>query len=69
MVDYIIQNLLQVSFDKGLFIKELEKSRRWLTYDEWEMLIEWVKEFHIDKIMDVDTSFHKKTDIKIDKST
>lgn len=61
MVDYITQNLLQVSFDKHLFIKELDKSRRWLTYDEWEVLLEWVKEFHLEKIIDVDTSYHRNT--------
>ncbi|HLO90669.1 MAG: hypothetical protein ACM3ME_02275 [Chloroflexota bacterium] len=61
MVDYITQNLLQVSFDKHLFIKELDKSRRWLTYDEWEVLLEWVKEFHLEKIIDVDTSYYRNT--------
>lgn len=57
MVDYIIANLLKVSFDKQLFIKELHKSRRWLTIDEWEILTEWVKEFHEDKIIDMDLRY------------
>lgn len=61
MVDYIIENLVKVNFDKNLFIKELEKSRRWLTFDEWEVLIDWVKEFHLDKIADIDTKYHFPT--------
>lgn len=61
MVDYIIENLVKVNFDKRLFVKELEKSRRWLTIDEWEVLIDWVKEFHMDKITDIDVRYHYPT--------
>lgn len=64
MVDYIIDNLLKVSFDKHLFVKELEKSRRWLTIDEWEILMEWVKEFHHDKISDMDMRYHLSSPVK-----
>lgn len=63
MVDYVIENLTKVNFDKSLFIKELEKSRRWLTIDEWEILIEWVTEFHIDKLTGIDTRYHHHSNI------
>jgi|GEM_PF-3115095 len=61
MVDYIKQNLSKLTFDTRLFIKELEKSRRWLTLDEWEVLMEWVRDFHGDKIHGVDVKYHAHT--------
>ena len=44
MNEYLIEVLTKVSFDKGLFQKELNKSRRWLTTDEWEQLCDWATE-------------------------
>lgn len=46
MNDYLIEVLTKVSFDKGLFQKELNKSKRWLTNEEWDQLYGWaVKNF------------------------
>jgi len=50
MIDYIIEDLTKVSFDKNLFNSELIKCRRWLTVEEWDTLILWVKVFHPDKL-------------------
>ena len=41
MHEYFIEILTKVSFDRGLFQKELNKSRRWLTNEEWDQLYIW----------------------------
>lgn len=44
MHEYLIEELVKVSFDRSLFLKELNKSRRWLTTDEWEVLYGWAED-------------------------
>ena len=41
MNEYLIEVLTKVSFDRGLFQKELNKSKRWLTAEEWDQLYAW----------------------------
>ncbi|HAH56839.1 MAG: hypothetical protein KUL83_03025 [Lentimicrobium sp.] len=50
MEHYIIEILEKVSFDKALFRKELMKSRRWLTVEEWSTVKRWVLVNHSDKL-------------------
>lgn len=44
MNEYLIEVLTKVSFDRGLFQKELSKSKRWLTTEEWDQLYAWAAE-------------------------
>ena len=44
MLDYVKTILIKVSFDQGLFKKELEKSLQWLEADEILKLKDWVIE-------------------------
>ena len=44
MHEYLIEVLTKVSFDRGLFQKELSKSKRWLTNEEWDQLYAWATE-------------------------
>ncbi len=44
MHEYLTEVLTKVSFDRGLFQKELNKSKRWLTTDEWDRLYAWAEE-------------------------
>ena len=44
MNEYLIEVLTKVSFDRGLFQKELNKSKRWLTTEEWDQLYFWATE-------------------------
>jgi hypothetical protein len=46
MQEYFIEILQKVSFDKILFLKELQKSRRWLKPEEYELVLNWAKEHH-----------------------
>lgn len=57
MTNYIIELLTKVSFDRELFLKELNKSRRWLNQEEWSMLIRWVHKNHMDKVINTDIRF------------
>lgn len=41
MHEYLVEVLTKVSFDRGLFQKELNKSKRWLTPEEWDQLYAW----------------------------
>ena len=50
MEQYIIELLEKVSFDNALFRKELIKSRRWLTIEEWTIVKRWVLVNHSDKL-------------------
>ncbi len=50
MEQYIIELLEKVSFDNALFRKELIKSRRWLTAEEWMLVKRWVLANHADKL-------------------
>ncbi len=50
MEEYIKDLLNRLSFDKGLFLKELKKARRWLTPEECDSLEAWVLENHSDVI-------------------
>lgn len=63
MEQYIKDLLNRSSFDRKLFLKELEKVRRWLTPEECELLDAWVKEKYAD-LMDesVDSSAPVKND-------
>ena len=44
MHEYLTEVLTKVSFDRGLFQKELNKSKRWLTTGEWDQLYAWAAE-------------------------
>jgi hypothetical protein len=44
MHEYLIEVLTKVSFDRSLFLKELNKSKRWLTAEEWEVLYGWAED-------------------------
>lgn len=52
MEEYIRDILNRLSFDRELFLKELLKSRRWLTQDECDLLDTWVLENHKDIVGD-----------------
>lgn len=52
MEEYIRDLLNRLSFDRGLFLKELKKARRWLTPEECDLLDAWVLENHSDVIGD-----------------
>ncbi|MDD3742024.1 MAG: hypothetical protein PHX54_00195 [Lentimicrobiaceae bacterium] len=56
MERYIIEILEKVSFDNTLFRKELIKSRRWLTFEEWTIVKKWVLANHSEKL-DAYTSY------------
>ena len=60
MIDYIKEILTKVSFDNALFIKELNKSRRWLSNDEWDNLILWVELHHKGKLAHYERSNPKQ---------
>ncbi len=47
--DYFIEMLQKVSFDKYIFLKELQKSRRWLKPDEYAKVLKWANDNYIDK--------------------
>jgi len=57
MTDYIIEMLSNASFDKEIFVRELNKSRRWLNQEEWNILMRWVRKNHMDKIMNTDLRY------------
>jgi hypothetical protein len=44
MQKYYIEILQKVSFDKILFLKELQKSRRWLKPEEYANVLKWAYE-------------------------
>jgi hypothetical protein len=44
MQKYFIEILQKVSFDKILFLKELQKSRRWLKPEEYANVLHWACE-------------------------
>lgn len=50
MQDYFIEKLKRVSFDRTLFLKEFQKSRRWLKQDEMDKVEQWARLFHHDKL-------------------
>ncbi|KAF0199880.1 MAG: hypothetical protein FD166_308 [Bacteroidetes bacterium] len=50
MQDYFIEKLKRVSFDRTLFLKEFQKSRRWLKQDELDKVEQWARLFHHDKL-------------------
>ena len=60
MLEYIIEILKKVSFDRVLFMKELNKARRWLTQEEMTSLMKWANENHPDKIEQMDKSRETK---------
>jgi hypothetical protein len=43
MLSYFKEKLLKVSFDKEQFNSELSKCRRWLTNEEYRLLIDWAR--------------------------
>lgn len=43
MLSYFKEKLLKVSFDKEQFNSELYKCRRWLTIDEYRVLVDWAR--------------------------
>lgn len=49
MLEYIKEILKKVSFDRVLFLKELNKSHRWLTREEMTSLMKWAGENQPDK--------------------
>lgn len=50
MQDYFIEKLKKVSFDRTLFLKEFQKSRRWLKQDELANVEQWARLHHLDKL-------------------
>jgi hypothetical protein len=46
MQQYIIEKLKRVSFDRVLFLKEFQKSRRWLKKEELDEVEQWAKVYH-----------------------
>lgn len=46
MQDYLKAVLTKLSFDRTLFLKEMSKSRRWLTSSEWDSLYKWAEQNH-----------------------
>ncbi len=42
MLEYQKLILKKVSFSKQLFIKEIEKSKKWLSNNEFQDLIQWI---------------------------
>lgn len=49
MQEYFIEILQKVSFDRDLFLKELQKSRRWLKPEEYAIVLKWAYEHYSDK--------------------
>lgn len=43
MLSYFKEKLLKVSFDKEQFNSELDKCRRWLTTEEYRVLVDWAR--------------------------
>lgn len=55
MQEYLKAVLTKLSFDRTLFLKELSKSRRWLTVTEWDSLYTWAEQNH-QKMLECDAS-------------
>ena len=62
MHDYLKAVLTKLSFNRTLFLKELSKSRRWLTSSEWDSLYKWAEQNH-QNMLECDAS-HQAGSIK-----
>ncbi len=60
MFEYTKEILMKVSFDKGLFRKELKKAVKWLKSEERSMLMLWCVTTFGHRYMDVITEVFKK---------
>ena len=49
MLNYTKSILEKVSFDRDLFLKEVQKAKGMLQGQEWLALVEWLREFVNDK--------------------
>ena len=49
MLNYTQSILEKVSFDRDLFLKEVQKAKVILQGQEWMALVEWLREFVNDK--------------------
>lgn len=49
MLTYTKSILEKVSFDRDLFLKEVQKAKRILKGREWMALVEWLREYVNDK--------------------
>ncbi|MDA0609100.1 MAG: hypothetical protein O3C00_04330 [Bacteroidetes bacterium] len=49
MLNYTQSILEKVSFDRDLFLKEVQKAKGMLQVQEWLALVEWLREFVNDK--------------------
>jgi hypothetical protein len=49
MLNYTQSILEKVSFDRDLFLKEVQKAKGILQGQEWLALVEWLREFVNDK--------------------
>lgn len=49
MLNYTQSILEKVSFDRDLFLKEVQKAKGMLQGQEWLALVEWLREFVNDK--------------------
>lgn len=49
MLTYTKSILEKVSFDRDLFLKEVQKAKRILKDREWMALVEWLREYVNDK--------------------
>ncbi|MEK9751456.1 MAG: hypothetical protein VW236_07890 [Flavobacteriaceae bacterium] len=49
MLRYTQSILEKVSFDRDLFLKEVQKAKRVLKAHEWSALVEWLRDYVNDK--------------------
>jgi len=68
MLTYLIEKLRKVSFDRILFMKELEKARRWLTKEEMSILLKWAGENYPDKLDPIEKHRDRKNPARIIQS-
>ncbi len=65
MHEYFIGLLRDVSFDENLFMRELQKSRRWLNPDEYALVLQWVSDQYGEKYSSYCSPAESEYDIQI----
>lgn len=66
MQEYFKERLKTVSFDKLLFLREFQKSRRWLNPKEQAELSKWAERHHKERYRIGDCLFELKDDFKLE---
>jgi len=66
MQEYFKERLKRVSFDKLLFLREFQKSRRWLNPKELAELATWAERHQKERYRVGDCLFELKEDFKRD---